>query len=337
MVTDHKMSSTRRLPPLARGSALLAPMSGVTDVAFRRIAARFGAGLVVTEMVGSHSLVRGQAEAELRAEGAGLDPHVVQLVGREPATMAEAARIAEGAGASVIDLNFGCPAKRVTGGLAGSALMREPERALAIVATVVAAVRVPVTVKMRLGWDGASLNAAELAARAEEIGAQGVTVHGRTRQQFYDGRADWAAIAPVVAAVSVPVVANGDVVSLATARTCLAGSGAAAVMIGRAALGQPWLVGEVAAGLEGRAPPRPTPAEKAEAAAEHYEALLTLYGREVGRRHARKHLAAYADRATQAGYGLPPCQRRELVTSDDPNRVTSLLRSLYAEPARAAA
>lgn len=319
------------------GGAILAPMSGISDVAFRRAASKFGAGLVVTEMVASHAYIAAADEARIRAEGEGISPHVVQLVGRDPRAIAEAARLAEANGADIVDINFGCPAKKVTGGLCGSALMREPELALAIVAATVAAVQIPVTVKMRLGWDGASRNAPLLAREAAALGAQAVTVHGRTRQQFYSGTADWDAIADVVASVAVPVLANGDVVDLATARACLARSGASAVMIGRAALGQPWLVGQVAAALSGRAWRPPSFAERAETAVEHYEAMLSLYGAEMGLRHARKHLAAYADRAAEAGCGLKSSERRTLVTAIDPAVVLGLLNRLYDEPERLAA
>jgi tRNA-dihydrouridine synthase B len=317
--------------------ALLAPMSGVTDLVFRRLAARFGAGLVVTEMVASQALVRSDAEAALRMAGEGLRPHAVQLVGRDPTSMADAARIAVWAGADLIDINFGCPAKRVVGGLGGSALMREPDLAVAIAAAIVEAVDVPVTAKMRLGWDATSLDAPALASRLAAVGVVAVTVHGRTRQQFYDGTADWDAIRAVVDAVAIPVVANGDVTNLADARTCLERSGAAAVMIGRGALGQPWIVGEIGAALGGRLPWAPSWAERAAAAVEHYEGLLSLYGRSVGIRHARKHLAAYADRAGESGFGLPTGEREELVRSDDPARVTSLLARLYDAPLRRAA
>lgn len=317
--------------------ALLAPMSGITDVAFRRIAARFGAGLVVTEMVGSDSLVRQRAEARLRSEGEGISPHVVQLVGRDPATMGEAARIAEAGGADIVDINFGCPAKRVTGGLAGSALMREEARALSIVAAVRAATTCPVTVKMRLGWDDARRNAPVLSRRAADLGIDAVTVHGRTRQQFYTGHADWSAIAEVVSAVGVPVIANGDILCLADARTCLARSGAAGVMIGRAALGQPWIVGGIGAALAGRTWTSPGGLERSEAAIAHFEALLGLYGERVGLRHARKHLAAYADVAAGEGFGLDPASRRALVTTLDPREVVGHLGRLYAQPMRIAA
>jgi nifR3 family TIM-barrel protein len=317
--------------------AVLAPLSGVSDLAFRRLAARFGAERVVTEMVAAEGFLRGDEEARLRSAGRGISPHVIQLVGRNPARMGEAARLAEAAGADVIDINMGCPAKRVTGGLSGSALMREPDLALAMMASVVAAVSVPVTVKMRLGWDDRSRNAAELARRGAELGVAGFAVHGRTRQQFYEGRASWSAIREVVDSVSVPVLANGDILSAADAAACLAQSGAAGVMIGRAAVGQPWLVGEVAAALTGQAPPRVTPRERAEAAAEHYEGLLALYGTALGIRHARKHLAAYADCAAAAGYGLPPADRAELVRSVEPTAVLALLTRLYAEPIQRAA
>ena len=316
---------------------LLAPMSGVSDVGFRRIVARLGAGMVVTEMVAAAAYLVSAEEARLRAEGDGITPHVVQLVGRDPAPMGEAARLAEANGADIIDINFGCPAKRVTGALCGSALMREPSLALSIVEAVRAAVDVPVTVKMRLGWDDSALNAPELARLFVGSGAGAVTVHGRTRQQFYTGRADWGAIRATVDAVPVPVVANGDVVDLASARACLARSGAAAVMVGRAAIGQPWLVGHIAAGLDGLPYSAPEPAEKAALAIAHYEEMLRLYGRRMGVRHARKHLAAYADRAAEAGFGLDPRDRRDLVTAEDPTRVAGILARLYDIPSRLAA
>ena len=312
-------------------------MSGVTDVAFRQIAARFGAGAVVTEMVAADAYVRGDEEARLRSQGRGVSPHVVQLVGRDPGRMAEAARLAEAAGADIVDINMGCPAKRVTGGLAGSALMREPDLATAILAAVVRAVSVPVTLKMRLGWDDTNRNAADLAQRAEGLGLRALTVHGRTRQQFYTGRADWSAIGEVAAGTTLPVVANGDIVATGAARACLAASGSAAVMIGRAALGQPWLVGDVGAALEGRPRPAPPPGVRADAAVEHYEALLSLYGSRIGTKHARKHLAAYADQAARDGFGLADAARRDLVTSTDPARVLTLLARIYDVEQRRAA
>jgi tRNA-dihydrouridine synthase B len=326
-------------PVVASGRAVLAPLSGVTDLAFRRIAKRFGAGLVISEMVASDDYVRGSEEARLRAEGQGISPHVVQLAGCEPSWMGEAARLAEANGAAIVDINMGCPAKRVTGGYAGSALMRDLDLATSLIRAVIGAVCVPVTVKMRLGWDEDSVNAAELARRAEALGARAVTVHGRTRQQFYKGTADWRRIADVVRAVRIPVIANGDVASLADARRCIALSGATAVMIGRAALGRPWLVGQIAAALDGRSVLEPSAAAKTEAILEHYGGLLTLYGREIGIRHARKHLAAYADRASADGYASEPGERARLLTATESAAVQEMLARLFTRPApmRAAA
>jgi tRNA-dihydrouridine synthase B len=319
------------------GAAWLAPLSGATDAGFRRIARRFGAGAVVSEMVASDELVAGSEEARLRAEGTGIHPHVVQLAGCSPAWMAEAARLVAGSGADVVDINMGCPAKRVVGGFAGSALMRDLEVAERLIAATVRAVSVPVTVKMRLGWDDESRNAADLARRAESVGARAVTVHGRTRRQFYKGWADWAAIAEVVRAVRIPVIANGDVCSLADARRCLAVSGAAGVVIGRAALGRPWLVGAITAGLAGSRPVEPSGPAKAAVAVEHYDDLLFRYGRAVGVRHARKHLAAYADEAARSGFIVPEHERRDLVTTDDAAFARGILGRLFDRPERVAA
>lgn len=317
--------------------AVLAPLSGVTDVVFRRIAKRLGAGLVVSEMVASDELVLGSLEAQLRAEGQGIMPHVVQLAGCEPRWMAEAVRVAEGGGADAIDINMGCPAKRVIGGYSGSALMRDLDHACRLIEATVKAATVPVTVKMRLGWDHSTINAPELARRAEALGVEAVTVHGRTRQQFYKGEADWHAIAAVVDAVGIPVIANGDIGSPGDARRCLDASGAKAVMIGRSAVGRPWIVGQIGAVLQGRTLPDPTPEAKSEIAVEHYEGLLALYGLQVGIRHARKHLAAYADTAAASGFHIASDTRRLLVTSEDPKVVTSILRSLYVEQVQEAA
>jgi tRNA-dihydrouridine synthase B len=319
------------------GRAVLAPLSGVTDVVMRRIARRFGASLVVSEMVASDELVLGSEEAKLRAEGEGIEPHVVQLAGCEPRWMSDAVRVAESAGAQAIDINMGCPAKRVTGGYAGSALMRDLDQACRIIEATVAAATVPVTVKMRLGWDHQSLNAPELARRAQALGVRAVTVHGRTRQQFYKGNADWNAIAPVVRSIGIPVTANGDIGSAEDARRCLAASGAAAVMVGRASIGRPWLVGQIGAALDGRTLPDPSPDTKAAVAVEHYEGLLSLYGQHIGIRHARKHLAAYADVAMAQGFAASAEERRALVTSETPAAVIRILRSLFSRADRKAA
>ena len=321
-----------RIGPIElQGCAVLAPMSGVTDVAMRRISARFGASLVVTEMVACDDYVRGEEESRVRAEGAGLDLHVVQIAGCDPHWMGEAARLAEASGASVIDINMGCPAKRVTGGYAGSALMRDPDLALRLIEATVGAVSIPVTLKTRLGWDERSLNAADLARRAEQAGVQLVTIHGRTRCQFYKGSADWRAIRSVVEAVSVPVVANGDCGSFADAKAMMEASGAAGVMIGRAALGRPWLVGEIAAGLSGALLKAPSPAARCEAALEHYEGLLRLFGERAGLRHARKHLAAYADHARPDGGPGAARDRLRLVTSEDIHEVRRLIAQLFKD------
>lgn len=324
------------LRPASR--AFLAPMSGVTDLAMRRIAARFGAGLVVSEMVASDELVRGSEEARLRAEGAGVTPHVVQLAGCEARWLGEAARVAEASGADIVDINMGCPAKRVVGGWAGSALMRDLDHAVGLIEAVVAAVRMPVTVKMRLGWDDASRNAPELARRAVSAGAAAITVHGRTRQQFYKGRADWAAIRPVRAEGTFPLIANGDIATPAQAASCLEQSGANYVMVGRAALGRPWLPGAIGAALAGGQPAEIPLAVKHDVAREHYEGLLSLMGRETGVRHARKHLAAYADEALACGLAPDEQARRDLLTSDEPNRAIAALGRLFAtDPLGAAA
>lgn len=310
------------------GRVALAPMSGVTDIHARRIAARFGAAMVVSEMVASEALVRGAEEARIRSEGEGIRPHIVQLAGCRASWMGDAARLAEANGADIVDINMGCPAKHVSGGMAGSALMRDLDHACALIEAVVAAVKVPVTVKMRLGWDHANINAPELARRAEALGVAAITVHGRTRQQFYKGVADWEAIAQVRAATDLPLIANGDIHTTNDARAALAASRADAVMVGRATLGRPWLVAQIETELAGLAWREPEMALKVAAVIEHYEGLLSLYGNRVGIRHARKHLAAFADHAASDGHRLSEDERRALVTSDEPSRVIAILRAI---------
>ncbi|MDN2564664.1 tRNA dihydrouridine synthase DusB [Aquibium sp. A9E412] len=307
-----------------RNRVLLAPMSGVTDAAFRRLAHGHGAGLVVSEMVASGELARGRGDTARRIRRPDVDVHMVQLAGREAAAMAEAARVAAGEGADIIDINMGCPAKKVTGGYCGSALMREPDRALALIEAVIGAVAVPVTVKMRLGWDDTTLNAPLIAARAERAGVAMVTVHGRTRCQFYKGRADWRAIAAVKRAVAIPVVANGDVAGPADAAAILARSGADAVMVGRAHYGAPWTAGAIAAAAAGRAAPG-VPRDAAALAgyvAAHYEAMLALYGTASGLRQARKHLGWYLDRHAPR---TAPEARRAILTGAEPATVMRLM------------
>jgi nifR3 family TIM-barrel protein len=315
----------------------LAPMSGVTDAGLRRIAMRFGASFVVSEMVASDEFVRGHEETRLRAEGAGVSPHIIQLAGCAPEWMADAARLAEASGADAIDINMGCPAKRVTGGWAGSALMRDLGHALKLVEATVGATRLPVTLKMRLGWDDASLNAPELARRAVAAGIRVITVHGRTRQQFYKGVADWRAIRAVRDAVpGAPLVANGDISTSGDARRCLSDSGADAVMIGRAALGRPWLAGLVARELDLGAPcaPPPLPARLA-ATIEHHDHLLAVMGEQAGLRHARKHLAAALDDAAAGGAGRARALKPLILTSDSARTVQDLLREAFEQTATA--
>ncbi|TCO71292.1 tRNA dihydrouridine synthase DusB [Rhodovulum euryhalinum] len=301
---------------------LLAPMAGITDLPFRRLVASFGAGLVVSEMVASQEMVQARPGVRERA-ALGLDDQAtaVQLAGRDPRWMAEAARMVEGLGARIIDINMGCPARKVTGGMSGSALMRDPDRALRLIEAVVGAVRVPVTLKMRLGWDEGMLNAPDLAARAESAGVRLITIHGRTRCQFYSGRADWAAIRAVKQAVAVPVIANGDIVDATSAGAALAASGADGVMVGRGAQGRPWVLAQIAARLADRPQPdAPVGGAFAGMVAQHCEASLTFYGRALGLRVFRKHLGWYMDEAA-----TDPGLRRTILTERDPARVLALL------------
>jgi nifR3 family TIM-barrel protein len=312
------------------GRVWLAPMSGITDAAMRRIVRRLGAACVVSEMIASPELMRGSEEARLKLEGEGVSPHIVQIAGRDPICMAEAARLAEASGADVIDINMGCPAKRVARQLCGSALMREPELAQEIVESVVSAVTVPVTVKMRLGYEANSLTAPDLAARCVAAGARLISVHGRRRADFYDGSADWDAVAKVREAISVPLVVNGDIASAEHAETALRRSGANGVMIGRAALGRPWLTGEIDAALGGKPTVALTLKERGEVAIEHYRGLLAHYGTALGSRQARKHLVAYAAEAL-AGVSMARAAtiKAALPRSEEPRVVELLLREAF--------
>lgn len=287
--------------PIA-GRVLMAPMTGVTDLPCRRIASRLGAAYVATEMVACADFAKGRPDVVRRAAiGDGLPLMVVQLVGCEPDWIAAGARMAEAAGADIVDLNMGCPAKEVTGIQAGSALMRDPDRAERLIAAAVSAVQCPVTLKMRLGWDDASRNAPELAERAERVGVQAITVHARTRQQFYDGSADWAAVATVKQAVTIPVIVNGDVIDGGSAVEALAQSGADGVMIGRGAYGRPWLAAELQAALQGRSVQEPDPVARLGIVFDHFDETLRFYGDRLGLKVFRKHLGWYVERAPWPG------------------------------------
>lgn len=307
----------------------LAPMSGISDRPFRNLARSLGAGIVISEMVASKELALNCAEVLRRAEPGHARPSVVQLAGREARWMAEAARIAESLGADMIDINMGCPAKHVTKGLSGSALMRDPDQALNLIDAVVGAVQVPVTVKMRMGWDDSSLNAPELARRAETAGVQMITVHGRTRCQFFKGQADWRFIAKVKEAVSVPVIANGDVRVLEDARQILRLSNADGVMIGRGACGAPWFPGRVARHLQsGSDPGEPSLSDQGQLVLCHYEEILSHYGTWQGVRNARKHLSWYLDKTGIAPESLSVWRKR-FCQETDPRKVKSSIVSFY--------
>ncbi|NVN86227.1 MAG: tRNA dihydrouridine synthase DusB [Rhodopseudomonas sp.] len=343
-VTGPKLSGST---PLRIGNidvvnrVILAPMSGITDAPFRRQTAALGAGLVVSEMTASEDLARGRAMSIRRCDVGGAGAHVVQLAGCQTRWMAEGARIAEAGGADIIDINMGCPARHVTGGASGSALMRDLDHALKLIEATIAAVKVPVTLKMRLGWDDRSMNAPELAQRAQAAGVKLITVHGRTRCQFYKGEADWGAVRAVKDAIDIPLVVNGDITSFETAISALELSGADAVMIGRGALGQPWLPGQIGRQMQtGVAERAPALADQLSYLRVLYDDILSLYGVRIGLRHARKHLGWALDVAAASGNApLSALKnwRTRILTAEDPAAVHRSLGDAYDDFAWSAA
>jgi tRNA-dihydrouridine synthase B len=316
------------------GRVLTAPMTGVSDLPFRRIASSCGAPYVATEMVACDAFARGRPDVVRRAAiGDGLPLMVIQLVGRSPEWIARGAKLAEEAGADLIDLNMGCPAKEVTGALSGSALMREPELAARLIEAAVNATQRPVTLKMRLGWDDQTRNAPEIAAMAEMLGIRAITVHGRTRQQFYGGQADWRAVAEVKRAVRIPVIVNGDIVDAVSARTALSQSGADAVMIGRGAYGRPWIASALDKALNGDAGlTEPSLAQRLGIALEHFTDTLRFYGDALGLKIFRKHLGWYVEQALYpADPGLRRQTRARLCQIDNANGVESALAALWSD------
>ena len=305
---------------------ILAPMSGVSDLPFRRLVSRHGAGLVVSEMIASQAMIREcRKTLQMIERGDGEGPMAVQLACCEPDVMAEAAKLNEQRGAPIIDINFGCPVKKVVNGHAGSSLMRDEPNAAKILEAVVKAVKVPVTLKMRMGWNHENLNAPRLAKIAEECGIQMITLHGRTRCQFYEGQADWGFIRTVKDAVKLPVIANGDINDFPDVIRALELSGADGVMIGRGSYGRPWFIRQVMDYLKtGTIPPAPTLSEQLEIVKEHLDSMLTYYGEKAGLRIARKHIGWYSK-------GLPQSSefRASVNTVDDAANVRALIDGFF--------
>ena len=315
------------------GRAFLAPMAGVTDFTMRVIAERHGASATVSEMITGRGILRGDRETTHRIRSdyqrARSAPRAIQIAARDVRDIEIASRHAEASGADWVDINMGCPCKRVTGGMAGAALMRDLDQATSLIVSARRAVKIPITLKLRLGWDASSINAPELARRAEGEGVALITVHGRTRQQFYSGQADWQAIEQVKSVVRIPVVANGDCASIEDARAMLNASGADAVMIGRAAIGRPWLVGDIAhfltTGIQ-----RESPAIEIRGAIvkEHLQGLISLMG-EAGLRHARKHLAAYVEHSFDAADHVICKLKQQLLTTSSMNEAYDLIDQIF--------
>ena len=314
-----------------RSRVLVAPMSGITDLPFRRALQKFEPGLVVSEMVASEFLSKGDPESTARAAGGGdIKPLVIQLVGREAHWMGEGAKMAQEAGAEIVDINMGCPARKVTSGLSGSALMRDLNHAERLIKAVVEAVTVPVTLKMRLGWDLDQLNAPELAQRAESLGVACVTVHGRTRNQFYEGQADWAAVRPVKDAVNIPVFVNGDIGCADSALRAMEQSGADGVMVGRSLIGRPWQLLDICEAVDGTQARAVPNSEKNVVITNHYKDMLSFYGERKGVRVARKHLSGYIEQAPQIQCGdMREAMRQAICRTNDPDFVLEVLSSAY--------